>query len=191
MLERWNAGCLNASQLVRELIARGYTGSDGAVQRYITQVRKATGLPAYSQKGTDHPQVVAQKPCPSLHRITWQIVKKPPPPSDPEPTMLVHLRQNPELAALIALATRFTRLIRARDAGALDAWIAQAKTSPFPPLQRLGRSLQDDHAAVSAALSTPHSNGRTEGHVHRLKLLKRQMYGRAKLDLLRQRLVGS
>jgi transposase len=174
---------------VRELIARGYTGSDGAVRRYITQVRKATGLPAYSQKGTDHPQVVAQKPCPSLSRIAWQIVKKPAPPPDSQSPMIIQLGQNAELASLIALATTFTHMIRARNVGTLDAWIAQAKTSLFPPIQRLGRSLQDDHAAVAAALSTPHSNGRTEGHVHRLKLLKRQMYGRAKLDLLRQRLL--
>jgi len=190
MLERWNAGCLNASQLVREIIARGYEGSDGAVRRYITQVRKATGLPAYSQKGADHPQVMAQKPCPSLTHIAWQIVKKPAPSPEFQPTMLAQLGQHAELATLIALATTFTHMIRERNGGALDAWIAQAKTSPFPPLQRLGRSLQDDYAAVSAALSTPHSNGRTEGHVHRLKLLKRQMYGRAKLDLLRQRLLA-
>ena len=191
MLERWNAGCLNASQLVRKIMARGYAGSDGAVRRYITQVRKATGLPPYSQKGTDHPQVLAQKPCPSLTCIAWQIVKKPAPPPEPQSPMIAQLCQHAELATLITLATTFTHMIRERNAGALDAWIAQVKTSPFPPLQRLGRSLQDDHAAVAAALSMPHNNGRTEGHVHRLKLLKRQMYGRAKLDLLRQRLVAS
>ena len=189
VLERWNAGCFNASQLFRELIPRGYTGSDGAVRRYITQVRKATGLPAYSQNGTDHPAVVARKSCPSLTRIAWQIVQKPPS-TEPEPIMLTHLRQNPALATLITLATTFTQMVRERNADALDAWLVQAKTSPFPAVQRLGRSLQDDMAAVSAALSMPQSNGRTEGHVHRLKLLKRQMYGRAKLDLLRQRLLA-
>ena len=136
-----------------------------------------------------HPAVVARKSCPSLTRIAWQIVQKPPS-TEPEPIMLTHLRQNPALATLITLATTFTQMVRERNADALDAWLVQAKTSPFPAVQRLGRSLQDDMAAVSAALSMPQSNGRTEGHVHRLKLLKRQMYGRAKLDLLRQRLLA-
>ena len=61
--------------------------------------------------------------------------------------------------------------------------------SPWRTLKRLAQGLCQDYTAVKAALTSRYSNGPTEGHVNRLKLFKRQMYGRAKLDLLRQRVL--
>ena len=75
---------------------------------------------------------------------------------------------------------------------ALDAWIAAATAAASPrELQGLAQGLQSDLAAVRAALELPWSNGQTEGHVHRLKALKRQMYGRANFDLLRIRVLNA
>ena len=72
--------------------------------------------------------------------------------------------------------------------GELDGWIEQAKASLIAPL---ARGVAKDKAAVRAAITEPWSNGQTEGQINRLKMIKRQMYGRAKLDLLEARLIGS
>ena len=79
-------------------------------------------------------------------------------------------------------------MVRHRQAAKLDIWLAKARSSL---LRRFADSITRDYPAVFAALSLPWSNGPTEGHINRLKCLKRQMYGRAKLDLLRQRLLAA
>jgi transposase len=79
-------------------------------------------------------------------------------------------------------------MVRKRTPSELQTWIETVLTSRLSDLQRFASGLQQD-GAVRAALEVPYSNGPTEGHVTRLKLLKRQMYGRAKLDLLRQRVL--
>jgi transposase len=77
-------------------------------------------------------------------------------------------------------------MIRARDAGELDRWLVDAAGGE---LRSFAEGLRQDEAAVRAALTLPWSSGPVEGHVTRLKLVKRQGYGRAKLDLLRARLL--
>ena len=95
---------------------------------------------------------------------------------------------HPKLEAVVELARDFVAMVRHRRAEELDIWLAWAKTSL---LSSFAAGLRRDEAAVRAALSLPWSNGPTEGHINRLKCLKRQMYGRAKLDLLRQRLLAA
>ena len=95
----------------------------------------------------------------------------------------------PEVQVAFDLTTRFTTLIRERQAGVLDAWLAAAARSGLPELERFATGLARDKAAVLAAAASPFSNGQTEGQITRLKLLKRSMYGRAKFDLLRQRVL--
>lgn len=92
----------------------------------------------------------------------------------------------PALAAARNLLDRFHRMLRGRDADALPSSIAETESSL---LQAFGRGIKADFAAVKAALSEPWSNGQTEGQITKPKLVKRQMYGRAGLDLLRARLI--
>ena len=80
-------------------------------------------------------------------------------------------------------------MIRQRLVSALDPWLDDCCNSGVTRFQRFARSLQQDHAAVRAALETPCSRGQTDAQVNRLKLIKRQMYGRAILDLLRLRVL--
>ncbi|WP_227687081.1 transposase [Spirosoma arboris] len=80
-------------------------------------------------------------------------------------------------------------MVRTRQAVLLDDWLAHCQNCSAVLLQQFGLRFQQDYAAVRAALATAWSNGQTEGQVTRLKLIKRQMYGRAKLDLLRQRVL--
>jgi Transposase len=105
-----------------------------------------------------------------------------------EAAQLSQLRaQHPEVAAAIALAQDFVRLVRERQPDHLDPWPARAAESPLVPLQRSAKGLRDDYDAVKAGITLPWSNGPVEGHINRLEMLKRQMFGRAKLDLLQQR----
>jgi transposase len=97
----------------------------------------------------------------------------------------------PQMAQLSALALSFLPLGRERRGAALDAWRTPAAASESTPCVRFSAGLKDDLAALQAGLTLPWSNGVTEGHSNRLKLLKRQGYGRANVALLRQRLVSA
>ena len=98
---------------------------------------------------------------------------------------------NSELERAYELAQGFSRMVRERDPEMLDGWLEEASASRSPELQSFAEGLRGDYGAVRAALSERWSNGQVEGQINRLKLLKRQMYGKAKLDLLKRRAVGA
>ena len=87
------------------------------------------------------------------------------------------------------LCERFLRLLRDRTPGALPAWLSDASRCGLSAIERFAHGLQRDLAAVTAAATLPYSNGQAEGQINRLKLIKRSMYGRAKLDLLERRVL--
>jgi transposase len=95
--------------------------------------------------------------------------------------------QAPELAEAVALAPDFAGLVRQRQPARLEPWLARAATSARPPFRRFAKGLRADLAAVQAAVTVPWSQGPIEGQINRLKRLKRQMFGRARLDLLARR----
>ena len=96
----------------------------------------------------------------------------------------------PILKAASVVAKRFREIVNQKQANALDGWIAEtSQAGVATELRRFAKGLKSDFAAVRAALTLPWSNGQTEGHVNRLKLIKRQMFGRANFDLLRQRVI--
>lgn len=94
----------------------------------------------------------------------------------------------PALVAARDLIARFHIIIRRKTGRDLDPWIEEAKASP---VASFAKGIVRDRAAVRAAIISPWSNGQTEGQITRLKLVKRQMYGRAKIDLLQVRLIGA
>jgi transposase len=93
----------------------------------------------------------------------------------------------PAITQAVNIARAFGRMIRQHAAEALDTWITTARSSA---LRGFADSIARDHAAVSAALTLPWSTGPVEGRINKLKLVKRQMYGRANFDLLRQRVLA-
>ena len=95
---------------------------------------------------------------------------------------------SPLIAATANAAREFERIVRNRDSAAWSGWLQSAQTTA---LASFASRLMRDLDAVFAALQTPWSNGPVEGHVHRLKLIKRQMYGRANFDLLRIRVLNA
>lgn len=94
----------------------------------------------------------------------------------------------PALVEARAKVTEFQSMIRTKAGDKLDGWIDRAKVGL---LASFANGLFKDRAAVAAAITNIWSNGQTEGQITRLKLIKRQMYGRAELDLLEARLVGA
>lgn len=87
------------------------------------------------------------------------------------------------------LAQEFRRIIRARDGGRLNEWFDRVAAGELTDFKNFAKGLREDEAAVRAAMTYEWSNGMTEGHINRLKTIKRQMYGRAKDDLLRARVL--
>jgi len=99
------------------------------------------------------------------------------------------IRDNPTLHSARELAQEFRRLIRTRDEEHLNDWFDAVVQSDVAEFKSFAKGLRSDEAAVRAAMTYEWSNGMVEGHVNRLKLIKRQMYGRAKFDLLRARVL--
>ena len=89
------------------------------------------------------------------------------------------------------LTRSFVNLFETRDPAQLVPWLEDAEASAMASFRDFAIGLRRDFEAVRAALTSPWSNGQTEGQVTKIKLLKRQGYGRASLHLLRQRLLGA
>src|SRR5262249_57632483 len=95
--------------------------------------------------------------------------------------------QDEEIRQVAALAKESAGMIRREHEAALAGWLVRAETNGMPlELRGFAATLRQDQAAVEAALQEPWSNGPVEGCINRLKTIKRQMYGRANFDLLRQ-----
>lgn len=110
--------------------------------------------------------------------------------SETEQEQLTFLRQvHPSLEIVYQLVQEFTTMVRALQGERLETWVADVRASHIPELLRFVKGIERDKAAVQAALQLSYSNGVVEGHVHRLKLIKRQGYGRASFPLLRQRVL--
>ena len=192
ILERWNAGCHTAIQLFHELQARGYAGSYRRVTAYVSRIRQAQGLPPRRQGRRQLLPVVAEPVAQPLtpRRATWLVLRRAAQRTEAEAQQLAQLHaQSAEVAEAIDLAQDFATLVRQRQPAQLDAWLQRATTSALEAMQRFATGLRDDYAAVRAGVMLPWSNGPVEGHINRLKMVKRHMFGRARLDLLRRRFV--
>jgi transposase len=95
----------------------------------------------------------------------------------------------PELSITCTLVGDFANMLLHRTGSQLPAWADQAEASTVRELRSFAAGLRKDWAAVTAGLTLPYSSGAVEGHVNRIKMIKRQMYGRAKPDLLRKRVL--
>jgi transposase len=146
-------------------------------------------LPHLEGRGRGRRKLTPRLKLPSAKDASWMLLR--PEKLDDEERKVVELllRLSPEVARAQELALNFTEMIRERRADALRQWLIDALRSEIPELVSLANGLTDDLRAVKAALEYEWSQGQVEGQVHRLKLIKRQMYGRANLDLLRARVL--
>jgi transposase len=182
LFQRWQEGCHNAAQLWRELRERGFDGSSTRVRQWVRQYHRP------DRKGTLALSTVTNL-LPSPRQTTWILLNGPRPAEEKTKAWIEHFRQHvPEIQQTVQLATEFIVGLRERRSDQLLDWIKQAAQSP---LASFAAGLRRDLAAVQAAFSSPWSQGQGEGQVNRLKMLKRQMYGRAGFPLLRSRVLST
>jgi transposase len=192
---RWADGCHNARQLWREIREQGFPGAAAIVRRHVACWRT---VPARRGRSAQSPSDAGRAPrrlptrVRSPRQARWLMLRDADALDADErlyPAAL--LDASPAIREAQHLAERFGRLIRTRDRQALDAWFIDAVASPIPEIRSFAAGLRRDQPAVVAAVTVPWSNGQTEGHVHKLKLLKRSIYGRANFDLLRLRVLNA
>jgi transposase len=185
--------CHNAAQLLREIRLQGFDGARTIVKALIATLRHAAGLPARSRRaGGVAIQSENMKRRLSCRTLAWMSTQPPHELDEAQRSRLTQIANlHPALKTAFTLAASFAGILRGHTPEALDDWLIAATQSNLKPLQSLASGIRADLAAVRAAIVLPWSNGRTEGYVNRLKCLKRHMYGRAKLDLLRIRLMAT
>ena len=190
LLEHWNRDCHDALQVFHRRQQQGYRGSYATVARYAQRLRQAQGLrPRQRPSGQTVPRIAEPQHGQLTPRgAAWLVLRRPETRVPADEQQLAQLTaQQTDLAEAVTLARDFADLVRTRQPDRLDGWLARAATSALSALQRFAQGLRDDYAAVRAGVTEPWSNGPVEGHITRLKMLKRQMFGRAHLDLLRRR----
>lgn len=192
ILERWNAGCHSGTTLLRDVVDLGYQGSASTLLGYITQLRKAAGIPPMRRVGVSGAPITdpAQR-VPSSRDLSWLVLRRSTTLDAAEQAQLEQLGASHGAIEMgLQLTQEFATMLRERRGEQLDAWLARAEKSSLAPLVSFAKGIRKDYAAVKAGLMLEWSNGPTEGHINRLKQVKRQMYGRAKLDLLKLRLMA-
>ena len=173
--QRLSDGCRSSTRLWRELREQGFRGQVNAVRYWLRQRRNYRTRAALPSQ---RPTLRA-----SPRQIVWFILKEAPSAKD----MLEQVyRTSPEVGTLAQLAQSFFRMFKERNLKALPAWLEAARSTA---LAGFAAGLERDIDAVREALKQPWNQGHVEGQVHRLKLIKRQMYGRAGFHLLRLRVL--
>ena len=129
---------------------------------------------------------------PSARQLSFEWARRPEKRKPPEQARIDAIRGcSVELAEALDLADGFADLIRKQSSTTLAEWLARGEASSDPDLRRFAEGIRRDEACVQAAVTERWSNGPVEGHVNRLKTIKRQMYGRAGFVLLRARVLNA
>jgi len=199
-------GCDNGVALWRELRAQGFPSGAKQVHRWLAERRTTTAKSRWRVCGPDaarRPAARGTGPAlPAPRQLAWSLVQPIAMLGAAETAAVARVEQDEESRTVAGLARRLTALVRAcgaqsrRDSqvpaepiAELDTWLAEARACGVSTIETFAAGLETDGAAVRAALTHAWSNGQGEGQVNRLKLLKRQSYGRAGFDLLRRRVL--
>jgi len=182
--KRWDEGCHNLTELLSELQAQGFPGSYASLHRAV-HGRLGVGNLQRSNAPTPKPIVLSPR------QAAWAIIRPESRLREQQNTFRSALCEiSPEVSEVYELSQSFRKMIEERAPEKLDNWLEEAEKSQVEEFQRFAASLRTDYDAVKAALIYSWSNGQVEGQVNRLKLIKRQMYGRAGFSLLRKRVLG-
>jgi len=173
----WTSGCRNGAELWRQLKTKGFRGSLRVVSEWATRRRRA-------ERASDQQ---LQK-VPSARTIARLMTMARDHLSKADAVTIAAIESStPMLAQACRLVDRFQTMIRCKIPTGFDQWIIDAGASL---IASFANGIAKDQCAVRAAITQPWSNGQTEGQITKLKLVRRQMYGRGKLDLLQARLLG-
>ncbi|WP_426514500.1 ISL3 family transposase [Dactylosporangium sp. McL0621] len=182
--QRWNDGCTDTAVLHAEIREQGFRGSVQTLRRYLRPLRPI-------EDGTRrHLRAPSTPPTPKPRRVAKWIM------SDPATIRLEDRhkldairRRSPALDTLAGHVHDFADMMHKLRGDRLPQWIATVLAGDVTELHSFAKGLQRDLAAATAGLTLPWSSGAVEGQVNRVKMLKRQMYGRARFDLLRRRIL--
>ncbi len=182
--EHWDPSNPNVKKLFDEIQARGFKGSYASLNRAL-----------HNQLGVGNLKLsrpAAPKPIPySPRQAAWAIFQPDENLKDTQKVLCQTLCElSPAVMKAHQLAHTFRKRIEMRQNGQLDSWLSEADSSQIVEFERFADSLRKDYKAVKAALTYAWSNGQVEGQVNRLKMIKRQMYGRAGFSLLRRKVIG-
>jgi transposase len=179
--ERWKSGCCNATALWKEIAEQGFKGSYHSVRRLVGRWKKPAG--------TSRRETSDRKVSLSPNQTSWLLFKHEYKLAAEEVELKgAVLDRCSEIRSAWQLVRRFVVMLRKRKGRRLEHWYAMATQQDVPAsIRQFAEGLKNDWAAVTAALTFHWNNGSAEGHISRLKMIKRQMYGRANFDLLRAR----
>ena len=176
--QQWASGCRNGAELWRRLKARGFRGSLRVVGEWATRRRCAEQASDQQLRKVPSARAIARLMTTARDHL-----------GKADTVTIAAIEAGvPALVQARNLADRFHAMIRKKAAADLDPWTIEASTSL---IASFASGITRDNAAVRAAITEPWSNGQAEGQITKLKLVKRQMYGRAKIDLLQARLIGA
>jgi transposase len=186
-VDAWIAqGGRNAAELYRALFAQGCRASYDAVRRLVSRRLGSTGRPG---PRVGRLTAAAAPAPPSARQLSFAFIRREEERTEEQRRQVERLQaRNAALQEGLRLAASFAALVRKSAPGTLGDWLALTEGSGCAELRSFAAGLRQDEAAVAAALTEPWSNGPVEGHVNRLKVIKRQMHGRAALPLLRARI---
>jgi transposase len=177
LMRRIGDACFKATILHREVTSQGFTGGYGIVRAFVEQHRIRPGLT----------KVI--KP-PSVREVTGWICRHPDHLVERDTHRLqTVLDRCPELATAADLVRSFAEMLTSLHGERLGEWMTTARQAGLPGITGFATGLINDLEAVIAGLTLSHSSGPVEGNVNRIKMIKRQMYGRAGFDLLRKRVL--
>ncbi|WP_307822113.1 ISL3 family transposase [Streptomyces coffeae] len=180
LAERWAEADrkVTALDLYREIAARGFRGHYSIVCDWIRR---------------DLPRRQGFTPAPpplSVRQVTGWLTRHPATLTEEEKLhRKAVLDRCPELASAAEMTSSFAEMLTTLDGLCLPAWITEAVTSGLPGISTFAAGLEGDFDAVTAGLTTDWNSGPVEGAVNRIKMLKRQMFGRAGFPLLRKRVL--
>jgi len=181
VLKRWQDGERNGTHIFQEIAAQGYPGSQRMVYRFLKTLKKTEVKPA-----AEAHQVIQYISTAAVGLF----MRHPDKLDEGEQMDLAALRQvHPDLETAYYLTQDFLQMLRKREGERLDTWLANVQESDLPEMASFAHGVEWDKAAVQAGLTLQINNGQTEGHVTRIKLIKRTMYGKAGFALLRQRVL--
>lgn len=184
---RWDEGCHNTKQLWRELREQGYTGQPVAVWRFTLRWRDRDADAPGGGKRTRDGSVPAH---PAPRAVVWWLLGTRETLTEEQAAFLERLKAGcSKIAMAESLAREFFAMVRERSSGKLPEWVQRASASGIEELKQFSAGLRRDWDAVVAGLTLEWSSGPVEGQVNRLKMVKRQMFGRAGLSLLRARIL--
>ena len=183
-------GCDNSLQLYREIQQRGYDGCRSVVTNYVTQLRQQAGVQAMTGRKQSRQPKPLNETVPAPGSLHWCFLLSEERLREKQRAHLTLLcEREARFALLHQLAQAFVRLLHEQTDAGLTPWFKEVQKSQIPELISFARGLQRDEAAVRAGLRLKWSQGPVEGAINKLKLIKRSMYGRAKFDLLRIRVL--